>query len=357
MHPIVRLTALALLVAASPGPAHAAGGAGADSGAPPAKVADPAASATAPLPKPKPVRNPAFYSTEVTVSSQNAAERRGATMRALGQVVVRLTGNPQAASNPVIRRAGANIDALTAASKFRQDSDTVNGVPVYRTVLAVNFDPDSVDTLIAGAGLKFWTSERPKPILWLAIDDGRGPRLVTAQQPNVVKPLATRGLERGMRYLLPAGNAVEVLARHGGHGLHMPDVLRHQHQYHRDEQANDAEVEFRGLEEWQPHPGGGVHLGEVHFAPDHRHDVAGQHDGTHRHQLLQHASVGGSKHLSFVELLLDQVADHEGVRPAQQLGGHEVPQGRQEHQQHPAVQTEEQDRQELQAGRDAEGNA
>jgi hypothetical protein len=71
------------------------------------------------------------------------------------------------------------------------------------------FDPDSVDALIAAAGLKYWTAERPKPILWLAIDDGRGPRLVTSQQPNVVKPLATRGLERGMRYLLPAGNAAE----------------------------------------------------------------------------------------------------------------------------------------------------
>jgi len=66
--------------------------------------------------------------------------------------------------------------------------------------------------VIGAAGLKFWTSARPKPILWLAIDDGRGPRLVTGQQPNVVKPLATRGLERGMRYLLPSGNAAEQAA-------------------------------------------------------------------------------------------------------------------------------------------------
>jgi len=40
------------------------------------------------------------------------------------------------------------------------------------------------------------------------------------------------------------------------------------------EEANDAEVEFGSLEERQSHPGGGVHLGEVHFAADHRHDVA-----------------------------------------------------------------------------------
>ena len=208
MHSIARLTVFALFLVASQGFARTAASAGADVAAPGDELVDPAA----PAAKPKPVRNPAFYSAEVTVASQNAGERRGATMRALGQVVVRLTGNPQAASNSVIRRAGANIDGLTTTSEFRQESETVNGVPVYRTILAVSFDPESVDALIAGAGLKFWTSARPKPILWLVINDGRGPRLVTGQQPNVVKPLAMRGLERGMRYLLPAGTAAEQAA-------------------------------------------------------------------------------------------------------------------------------------------------
>lgn len=195
---VARLIAFALLVAASPGHAQTA-----------EKADDPAVT---PVAKPKPTRNPAFYNVELTISSQNAGERRGATIRALGQVVVRITGNPQAAANPVIRRAGSSIDAMVLDSKVRQDSDTVNGVPVYKTVLSVSFDPDSVDGLIAAAGLKFWTSTRPKPILWLAINDGRGARLVTGQQTTVVKPLATRGLERGMRFLLPAGNAVEQAA-------------------------------------------------------------------------------------------------------------------------------------------------
>jgi hypothetical protein len=211
MPPTVRLLVLAVLLSASQAYARPVDHAAAD----PVQRAQPADPATAPAaaqPKPKPVRNPAFYSEEVTVRSQGAGERRGATMRALGLVVVRLTGNPQAASNPVIRRGGANIDAMTTSSTFRQDTDMVNGVPVYKTVLAVSFDPERVDALIAGAGLKFWTSERPKPILWLAIDDGRGPRLVTGQQTNVVKPLAMRGLQRGMRFLLPAGTGPEQAA-------------------------------------------------------------------------------------------------------------------------------------------------
>jgi hypothetical protein len=211
--PTVRLIAFALLFAAGPGFAQTAR----DGAAPPEAASAAAVPGQAGLPgvpvaKPKPLRNPSFYTAEVSVSSQNAAERHGATVRALVQVVVRLTGNPLASGNPVIRRSSAGVDALVTSSEFRQDEQTVGGVPVFRTLLTVTFDPESVDALIAGAGLKFWTAERPKPILWLAIDDGRGARLVTGQQTNVVKPLAMHGLERGMRFLLPAGTAAEKAA-------------------------------------------------------------------------------------------------------------------------------------------------
>lgn len=211
MHSTARLTTFALLLCASQGFAQTAGHAGSGAASPGEAAADTVVAAPgAPLPKPKPVRDPALYSTEVSVNSAN--EKRGATIRALGQVIVRLTGNAQAASNPVVRRAASNVDALTTSAEIRQDTQTVNGVPVYRSILSASFDPDAVDAVIAGAGLKFWTGLRPKPMLWLAIDDGRGPRLVTGKELAVVKPLASRGLERGMRYLLPAGTALEMQA-------------------------------------------------------------------------------------------------------------------------------------------------
>ena len=223
---LARLIAIAVLVAAGPGHAQT-------SARPNAKPNDQTAT---PAAKPKPTRNPAFYGAELTISSQNAAERRGATIRALGQVVVRITGNPSATSNPVIRRASSSIDAMVIDSKVRQDAETVNGVPVYKTVLSVSFDPESVDGLIAAAGLKFWTSTRPKPILWLAINDGRGARLVTGQQTTVVKPLATRGLERGLRFLLPAGNAAEQAAVTSIWALNAPALQVLTNRYRNDSQ-------------------------------------------------------------------------------------------------------------------------
>ena len=165
-----------------------------------------------PVVKPKPVRDPALYRGEAVMDTVGDNAKRIATAQALAQVIVKLTGNPAANGNVVIRRAMPTAGSLVAETTTRQDGDTASGMPVYKNVLAVSFDPEAVDALIGAAGLKYWTGARPKPILWLAIDDGRGPRLVTSQQLSVVRPLAVRGLERGMRFLLPSGNSVEIAA-------------------------------------------------------------------------------------------------------------------------------------------------
>ena len=162
-------------------------------------------------------RDPSLYQGQVTLISQGAGERRAATARALAQVMVKLTGNPQAASHPVVRRAMANAQSYVSTSDSSESSDqqgntAIGGVPVYRTTMNFAFEPNGIDALVAAAGLEYWGGNRPRPLLWLAIDDGRGARLVNAQQLAVVKPLADRGLERGLRFGMPAGSAVEQAA-------------------------------------------------------------------------------------------------------------------------------------------------
>jgi len=166
----------------------------------------------------EPVRDPALYQAEVELLSQGAGERRAATARALGLVLVKLTGQPAATGNPVVRRAMAKAEALVVDSRGsetvsdQQGNTAIGGAPVYKTLMTFSFDPAGVDALIAGAGLPYWGGGRPRPLLWLAIDDGRGARLVNSQQLAVVKPLATRGLERGLRFGLPSGSAIEQAA-------------------------------------------------------------------------------------------------------------------------------------------------
>lgn len=184
----------------------------------PSGAADPAA-ANAPVAEPlRLVRNLDLYSTRVDLLSQGESARNAAYARALVQVINQLTGQTNAGSNPVVRGAMANAPKWvnnTQQSEGPSDSEgntLIGGSPVFKASLKVSFDPNPVDSLIAAAGYSYWTGERPKPMLWLSLDDGRGPRLITAKQLNVIKSLADRGLQRGIRFMVPQGTPQELAA-------------------------------------------------------------------------------------------------------------------------------------------------
>ena len=164
------------------------------------------------------VRNPELYSTTVDLLSQGVPARNAAYAKALVQVINQLTGQTNAGSNAVVRGALSNAPKWvnnTQQSNGSSDSEgntLVGGTQVLKASLKVSFDPNPVDSLIAAAGYSYWTGDRPKPILWLSIDDGRGPRLITAKQLNVIKSLADRGQQRGIRFLVPQGTPQELAA-------------------------------------------------------------------------------------------------------------------------------------------------
>lgn len=154
-----------------------------------------------------------LYEAEVQVRTQAEGERNAAYARALAQVFAKLSGDRGIANRPGVaqelRRASEYVDGFD----YRQDESVgATGAPSFRTMLVVRFVPEAVDSLVAALGLPVWPQPRPKPVVWLAIDDGRGPRLVGLQQSNAARPLLQRAIERGYRLGLPSGNAAEQAA-------------------------------------------------------------------------------------------------------------------------------------------------
>jgi hypothetical protein len=108
-----------------------------------------------------------------------------------------------------LRRAGDFVEGYD----FRQDEGrSATGAPTYTTTLVVRFKPAEVDAVAAVLGLPVWPQPRPKPVLWLAIDDGRGARLVALAQNDAARPVLDRAVERGYRLGLPGGSAAEQAA-------------------------------------------------------------------------------------------------------------------------------------------------
>lgn len=151
-----------------------------------------------------------LYEAEISVSGQSDAERGSAFGRALAAVLGKLSGDRGVAGRPGVGRELRNAADYVESYDYRQDGGTsVSGARSFATTLVVRFRPAEIDGLAAALGLPVWPQPRPKPVVWLAIDDGSGPRLVGLGQANAARSLLDRAQDRGYRLGLPAGDGAE----------------------------------------------------------------------------------------------------------------------------------------------------
>ncbi|MBE2292284.1 MAG: DUF2066 domain-containing protein [Xanthomonadaceae bacterium] len=154
-----------------------------------------------------------LYAAEVAVNSQTEQAREAGYARALARVLEKLSGDAAVATRPGVAQELRNAKAYVESYDFRQDQGVgPTGAPIFRTMLVTRFAPEAVDTLAVALGLPVWPQPRPKPVLWLAIDDGSGPRLLSTAQVNAARSVLDRAQERGYRLGLPAGGAAEQAA-------------------------------------------------------------------------------------------------------------------------------------------------
>ena len=153
------------------------------------------------------------YQAEVAVRNQTDGEREKAFARALAQVLGNVTGDDGAAQRPGVREELAKAAEYVDGYDYRQDEGvSATGAPSFQTMLVVRFRQADVDDLVAMLGLPSWPQPRPKPVLWLAIDDGSGPRRVGLGQVNAARSVLDAAKSRGYALGLPAGNAAEQAA-------------------------------------------------------------------------------------------------------------------------------------------------
>lgn len=150
------------------------------------------------------------YSAEVVVNGQGADERKAGFARGLAQVLGKLSGDRGAASRPGVGQELRQAEKYVEGYDYRQDEGvSASGAPSFKTTLVVRYNEEMVDSLTLALALPVWPQPRPKPVLWLAIDDGSGPRLVGLPNGAAARSTLDRALQRGYRLGLPNGTASE----------------------------------------------------------------------------------------------------------------------------------------------------
>lgn len=150
------------------------------------------------------------YAAEVAVKGQGTDERRKAFSRALAQVLGKLSGDRGAASRPGVGAELRQAEKYVESFDYRQDEGrSASGAPSFKTMLVVRFKQNAVDGLALTLALPVWPQPRPKPVLWLAIDDGSGPRLVDVTSADAARSTLDKAVQRGYRLGLPNGTAAE----------------------------------------------------------------------------------------------------------------------------------------------------
>ncbi len=113
--------------------------------------------------------DPGMYAAEVPVED----DREAAFRSALGEVLVKVTGRRNAASDPGM------APLLESASRYVQQFR--NPTP---DTLWVSFDGRALENALIELGQPLWGRDRPATLVWLAVDAGGGRRFVVPAEPE-----------------------------------------------------------------------------------------------------------------------------------------------------------------------------
>lgn len=138
-----------------------------------------------------------LYEAVVAVADRSTGARSAALEQALGEVLVRMTGDRSIASGP----DGAALlpQAARYVQQYRYEGSESSGLR-----FRVGFDGAALEAALRAQGVAMWGRDRPPLLLWLAADDGAR-RYLLASDPNdaLYNAVQAAAQQRGLNVILP----------------------------------------------------------------------------------------------------------------------------------------------------------
>ena len=149
---------------------------------------------------------PGLYEAQVPVLNQEQGYRDAAVKSAMRIVLVKLTGDRNAASRTAL--SPLILDAEKYLLQYRYietpPAQTESGDNVDTLQLWVRFDETALNAALRDLGIPVWGKERPSILVWLAVEDATGRHLVSLEEkPDYVDVLERKAKSRGIILVFP----------------------------------------------------------------------------------------------------------------------------------------------------------
>lgn len=146
-----------------------------------------------------------LYEAEVAVQDQMAGHREEAVRTAMRAVLIRVTGDrfaPQRTSlAPIIEHAGDYVQQYRYNKAAGEGPDEAGGAEL---TLRVQFDETALNSALRNLGVPVWGRERPTTLVWIAVQDETGRRLISLEKdPDYVRSLEEEARRRGIVLYFP----------------------------------------------------------------------------------------------------------------------------------------------------------
>lgn len=138
-----------------------------------------------------------LYQAIVPVADRSGEAQHHALRQALGEVLVRLTGDAAIGSRPVAKSLSDNV--YRYVQQYGYEGNESTGLK-----MRVGFDGAALEAALRAEGLALWGRARPPVLLWMAVDDGQQRYLLGSDSAatlyNDVQQVAQ---QRGLSLILP----------------------------------------------------------------------------------------------------------------------------------------------------------
>lgn len=164
-----------------------------------------------------------LYRVTLPVPDRSQQARDAAFVQALGQVLVKVSGDSRIGARPAVQAALKHPASYVQQFAYQQDQaqpqagsrSGPSGTPTQAQsqaaaglTLQVRFDPVAIDGLLSSNKLPLWGRERPLVILWVGVNRDNGQRFILGSESDMPHPAATKAVEhaarsRGLPIFLP----------------------------------------------------------------------------------------------------------------------------------------------------------